>query len=408
MEEILGVTSSVSGGGDENTDGEEAQNTSSSSSREEKDKSNWTKSLNRRFHSPQRNGESHENDVGTTDGKIGSAESFLGVANSKSPPTTEPLLRRARHSTSELEGQQAQPTESAGVKQSSSEGVLGMGVKQSSSEGVLGMGVKQKPPLPPGARGERRGLERNDKHKQPQQQQQVRGEGGEEVSVRPPVKITIEEVECAEQQRVEQVDSGTRGYIAQMRARGHKRASSAPVHYQPSLTVPHAPHIPESGGGEGKKERGRERRSKVSCVWSQFLPTSDNLSLSQFVTESEAPLVVPYLSPVVLRKEVETLITQDGSDVLGRESLVTSRLGNGGGCNCLGYLFVLHFFPSSSHLEYLPPLPALQCTGTWCGTSPACSCPPTSLSSPSGASLVPTGNSGRSAVARQVSVSPLT
>ena len=54
--------------------------------------------------------------------------------------------------------------------------------------------------------------------------------------------------------------------------------------------------------------------------------------LSQFVTESEAPLVVPYLSPVVLRKEVETLITQDGSDVLGRESLVTSRLGNGGGC----------------------------------------------------------------------------
>ena len=264
MEEILGVTSSVSGGGDENTDGEEAQNTSSSSSREEKDKSNWTKSLNRRFHSPQRNGESRENDVGTTDGKIGSAESFLGVANSKSPPTTEPLLRRARHSTSELEGQQAQPTESAGVK-------------QSSSEGVLGMGVKQKPPLPPGARGERRGLERNDKHKQ---QQQVRGEGGEEVSVRPPVKITIEEVECAEQQRVEQVDSGARGYIAQMRARGHKRASSAPVHYQPSLTVPPAPYIPESGGGEGKKERGRERRSKVSCVWSQFLPTSDNLSLS--------------------------------------------------------------------------------------------------------------------------------
>ena len=50
------------------------------------------------------------------------------------------------------------------------------------------------------------------------------------------------------------------------------------------------------------------------------------------MTESESPLVVPYLSPVVLRKEVETLITQDGSDVLGRESLVTSRLGNGGGC----------------------------------------------------------------------------
>ena len=42
--------------------------------------------------------------------------------------------------------------------------------------------------------------------------------------------------------------------------------------------------------------------------------------------ESEAPpLVVPYLSPVVLRKELETLITQDGSDVLGREGLVTSR-----------------------------------------------------------------------------------
>ena len=35
--------------------------------------------------------------------------------------------------------------------------------------------------------------------------------------------------------------------------------------------------------------------------------------------------VVPYLSPVVLRKELETLVSQNGSHVLSREELVTSR-----------------------------------------------------------------------------------
>ena len=46
---------------------------------------------------------------------------------------------------------------------------------------------------------------------------------------------------------------------------------------------------------------------------------------TQIETEYSPPLVVPYLSPIVLRKELETLITQDGSRVLEKEELVTSR-----------------------------------------------------------------------------------
>ena len=45
----------------------------------------------------------------------------------------------------------------------------------------------------------------------------------------------------------------------------------------------------------------------------------------QVVIESEPPLVVPYLSPVVLRKEVEAIISQDGEDQLRTEALVSSR-----------------------------------------------------------------------------------
>ena len=46
----------------------------------------------------------------------------------------------------------------------------------------------------------------------------------------------------------------------------------------------------------------------------------------QRVREREEPeVVVPYLSPVVLRKELETLISQDGGNVLSREELATSR-----------------------------------------------------------------------------------
>ena len=56
-----------------------------------------------------------------------------------------------------------------------------------------------------------------------------------------------------------------------------------------------------------------------------FMCTLPHLTPQRVVEREAPPLVVPYLSPVVLRKELETLITQDGSDVLGREGLVTSR-----------------------------------------------------------------------------------
>ena len=46
----------------------------------------------------------------------------------------------------------------------------------------------------------------------------------------------------------------------------------------------------------------------------------------QRAREREEPeVVVPYLSPVVLRKELETIISQDGGDILSREELATSR-----------------------------------------------------------------------------------
>lgn len=35
--------------------------------------------------------------------------------------------------------------------------------------------------------------------------------------------------------------------------------------------------------------------------------------------------MVPYLSPIVLRKEVESLISQDGTKILEREELVRER-----------------------------------------------------------------------------------
>ena len=43
------------------------------------------------------------------------------------------------------------------------------------------------------------------------------------------------------------------------------------------------------------------------------------------MTETHPPFVVPYLSPMVLRKEVESLISQDGSKILETEELVRER-----------------------------------------------------------------------------------
>ena len=46
---------------------------------------------------------------------------------------------------------------------------------------------------------------------------------------------------------------------------------------------------------------------------------------TRYRTESSPPLVVPYLSPVVLRKEVESFIIQEGGKGLEKEELVRDR-----------------------------------------------------------------------------------
>ena len=56
--------------------------------------------------------------------------------------------------------------------------------------------------------------------------------------------------------------------------------------------------------------------------------TTARLSLSNtqhYLTESEPAHVVPYLSPIVLRKEVESLLSLNGSEALEREDLLVDK-----------------------------------------------------------------------------------
>ena len=66
-------------------------------------------------------------------------------------------------------------------------------------------------------------------------------------------------------------DVGVNKYIAQMRARGHKRSSSAPISYQPPPPPP-SPDPQTQGEGVGKTVKGREEivsplyETLVACV----------------------------------------------------------------------------------------------------------------------------------------------
>ncbi|CAI7992068.1 C-myc promoter-binding protein [Geodia barretti] len=163
----------------------------------------------------------------------------------------------------------------------------------------------RKPPLPPGVRESRRD------HDKQQQQQQQQKECQQTKSVETVLlKEEAGREEVREGGRSHQLsEDTTRRYVAQMKARGHKRASSAPIPYQPpappppsSSDLPLAPHIEVREATEDNRTTHVER-----------------------VREREEPeVVVPYLSPVVLRKELETIISQDGGDILSREELATS------------------------------------------------------------------------------------
>lgn len=155
-----------------------------------KDMSNWTKSLDRRSPlSPPRNGQSQEDCK--TEGQV------------NSPVVDTSLLKESGKPG--RSGSQWTSLLTAGEEYER--------VSSSSSDSAV---VTGKPPLPPAAMEGRK------------EKKQYPSDQGSSVSASQPA---------------EETDVGARRYIAQMRARGHKRTSSAPVPYQPTPAASIPPRI---------------------------------------------------------------------------------------------------------------------------------------------------------------------
>ena len=106
----------------------------------------------------------------------------------------------------------------------------------------------KKPPLPPGVRESRREHDKQQQQQtlllqQQQQQQQQQKDMQQTKSMENVLAVGVKEAGREEGGRSHQFNEN----LAQMRARGHKRASSAPVPYQPppppSSHLPLPPHI---------------------------------------------------------------------------------------------------------------------------------------------------------------------
>ena len=187
--------------------------------------------------------------------RMNSLDSVVGGARHVTNPQIKPTSSTAEGATGAVDekAQEMVPGRAVGEEEEEKEQEGGGERRLSNSDGLVGLEEKRgkRPPLPPGSR-ERRG-------------RRGRGGGGggggsgREIAGNQSHGVIA--VEGAGQP-VEQTDvGGIRNYIAQMRARGHKRASSAPVHYQP----PAAPSLGQPTGEGGKRERGKTRRGKVSC-----------------------------------------------------------------------------------------------------------------------------------------------
>lgn len=100
-------------------------------------------------------------------------------------------------------------------------------------------------------------------------------------------------------------DFGLSEYIAARRARGHRRVFSAPQ------TSPSSP-LKSSAGLAGSKSDSKAKATRTSAGGGEMVEETEVHS-------------VPYLSPIVLRKELESLITQSKGELLHQESLVTDR-----------------------------------------------------------------------------------
>lgn len=186
-----------------------------------KDMLNWTKSLDRRTPlSPPRDGQSPE----------GTSDCRREVNNSSPTVEVTPCVGTHLKESGELGRSESQPTSSLSVREAAENSV-----PPSSSDTAV---VTGKPPLPPLAMEGRR----------EEKYQLTRGGGGSGTAAPQPADET---------------DSGARRYIAQMRARGHKRASSAPTHFQspPAAGIPQIPHIVVNNS-EGLRETAT-RRVKV-------------------------------------------------------------------------------------------------------------------------------------------------
>ena len=103
----------------------------------------------------------------------------------------------------------------------------------------------------------------------------------------------------------EENDFGLAEFVAALRARGHRRVSSAPQ------AAPPLPIKPDTGSD----------RSRSPSIVKRTRTYSGRIELEEKIEVHS----VPYLSPIVLRKELESLISQGKEELFHQESLVTDR-----------------------------------------------------------------------------------
>ena len=224
----------------------------------------WTMSLDRRNPlSPQKKRVEVSHSVVSV-AENGEGETHFG---SDHAPNTDPTPRRMRG------GARNEEREETDRPLSSSESSHSRGLVAAGREGVgreeMGVVSSRKPPLPPGVRESRR-----DHDKQQQQQKEAQPTKSVETVLLSEVKEEMGREEVREGGRSHQLNEDTtRRYLAQMKARGHKRASSAPIPYQPpapplppSSDLPLAPHIEVREATEDNRTTHVKVHTYTVCV----------------------------------------------------------------------------------------------------------------------------------------------
>lgn len=117
----------------------------------------------------------------------------------------------------------------------------------------------------------------------------------------------------------EQTDASIREYIAMLKARGHKRTTSAPIPSSPpsSFNMRTYKFVKDDEEEEEKDEAGDD-------IQEGSLSSGGRMSSSYEVNHGD-PFIVPYLSPIVLRKELESLLTQGKATILNSENFTLEK-----------------------------------------------------------------------------------